>query len=107
MIHRYFVWLHRWTGLLMAAFLILVGLTGTLLAFRAKIDRLLNPQFHADAKPGQKALDLATLAERAEAYMPHAFPGYFSIESDQTVIAMRRATILRQALSARCGAHLP
>src|SRR5208282_6087267 len=89
MIHRYFVWLHRWTGLLMAAFLILVGLTGTLLAFRAKIDRLLNPQFHADAKPGQKALDLATLAERAEAYMPHAFPGYFSIESDQTVIAMR------------------
>ena len=48
MIHRYFVWLHRWTGLLITAFLVVVGLTGTILAFRSKIDHLLNPQFYAE-----------------------------------------------------------
>lgn len=53
MVHRYFVWLHPWTGLLMSVFLIVVGLTGTLLAFRAKLDRLINPELYAEAKPGQ------------------------------------------------------
>ena len=89
MIHRYFVWLHRWTGLLMSVFLIVVGLTGTLLAFRAKLDRLINPELYAEAKPGQVPLDLATLAERAEALVPEARPGYFSIESGQSTIALR------------------
>ena len=84
--HRYFVWLHRWAGLLMAAFLILEGLTGTALAFRTKLDRVLSPQLFADAKPGQAPLDLATLAERAEALVPQARPGYFSIDDGRTVI---------------------
>jgi uncharacterized iron-regulated membrane protein len=77
MIHRYFVWLHRWTGLLMTVFLVVVGLTGATLAFRAKIDRLLNPQYHTEVKPGQTPLDAATLAERAEALVPQAKPGFF------------------------------
>ena len=89
MIHRYFVWLHRWTGLLMAAFLVVVGLTGTILAFRSKIDHLLNPQFYAEVKPGQTPLDPATLAERAEALVPQAKPGYFSVGKDQVSISIR------------------
>lgn len=89
MVHRYLVLLHRWAGLLMSVFLVLVGLTGALLAFRTKLDRLLNPQLYADGKPGQPPLDLATLAERAEALVPEARPGYFSIESGQSVIALR------------------
>jgi uncharacterized iron-regulated membrane protein len=43
MIHRFFVWLHRWTGLTLTVFLILVGLTGSILAFKTKIDRVINP----------------------------------------------------------------
>jgi uncharacterized iron-regulated membrane protein len=31
---------HRWTGLAMAVFLVIVGLTGSLLAFREPINRL-------------------------------------------------------------------
>jgi len=89
MIHRYFVWLHRWTGLLMTVFLIVVGLTGTLLAFRSKIDRVLNPQWHASPEPGQLPLDLATLAEKAESLVPNARPGYFAIDNDQASIALR------------------
>lgn len=89
MIHRGFVWLHRWTGLMMTAFLVVVGLTGTVLAFRSKIDHLLNPQFYAEVKPGRTPLDPATLAERAEALVPQAKPGYFSVAKDQVNIALR------------------
>ncbi len=89
MIHRYFVWLHRWTGLLMTAFLVLVGLTGTILAFRAKIDRFLNPQYHAEFQPGQTPLDPASLADRAEALVPQAKPGFFSVGKDQVNISLR------------------
>jgi len=89
MIHRYFVWLHRWTGLLMATFLVVVGLTGTLLAFRVQVDRFLNPQLYATARPGQTPLDLATLAERAQALVPQARPGYFAIDNGQASVALR------------------
>ena len=92
MIRRYLIWLHRWTGLAMTVFLVIVGLTGTLLAFRAQIDRLLNPQLFDSARSGQKTLDLATFAERAEQREPHARPGYFSIEGDQVVMACRPRT---------------
>ena len=39
MIRRIFVFLHRWVGLLMTAFLVVVGLTGSLLAFGNEIER--------------------------------------------------------------------
>jgi len=92
MIHRYFVWLHRWTGLLMTVFLIVVGLTGTLLAFRSKIDRVLSPQWYGSPQPGQSPLDLATLAEKAELLVPQARPGYFAIDNNQASIALRFRT---------------
>ena len=74
---RLLVWLHRWTGLLLASFLVVVGLTGTVLAFKVELERLINPQLFATPKPGQNALDLATLAERAEAQEPHARVAFF------------------------------
>ena len=88
MVRPFFVWLHRWAGLAITIFLIVVGLTGTLLAFRAPLDRLLNPQLFRSARPGQHALDLATLAERAEQQEPKARPTYFSIEDGQVVMAI-------------------
>lgn len=65
-----FVWLHRWSGLVMAAFLIVVGLTGSLLAFNVELERVFAPQLFAVEKPGAARLDLATLAERAQALVP-------------------------------------
>jgi len=86
-IHAGLVFLHRWAGLGMTIFLIVVGLTGALLAFRTALERLINPQLFAAARPGQTPLDLATLAERAEARVPQMRVGYFVVERDQAVLA--------------------
>lgn len=67
-----FVWLHRWTGLCLTAFLIVVGLTGSLLAFNVELERIFAPQLFAQPRPGVAPLDLATLAERAQALVPQA-----------------------------------
>ena len=60
-----FVWLHRWAGLAMAGFLILVGLTGSLLAFWLEINQWLTPELYPGPRAGIE-LDAATLARRAE-----------------------------------------
>ena len=86
-IHAALVFLHRWTGLAMTVFLILVGLTGSLLAFRMDLERLINPQLFAAPKLGQSPLDLATLAERAEAIAPQARVGYFVVERGQAAMS--------------------
>ena len=88
-IHAVAVFLHRWAGLGMTIFLVIVSLTGSLLAFRTNLERLINPQLFAEARPGQAPLDLATLAEKAEALAPHARAGYFWVERGQAVMAMR------------------
>jgi uncharacterized iron-regulated membrane protein len=71
-----FVWLHRWTGLLMAAFLIIVGLTGSLLAFWGELNHWLTPELFPGPRAGialdAATLDAATLARRAEALAPQA-----------------------------------
>ena len=88
-IHAVAVFLHRWAGLGMTVFLVIVGLTGSLLAFRTDLERLINPQLFAEPRPGQVPLDLATLAEKTEALAPHARVGYFWVEREQAVMAMR------------------
>jgi uncharacterized iron-regulated membrane protein len=75
---------HRWTGLAMAVFLVIVGLTGTLLAFREPINRLFNPGLYVDAN-GRQPLDLATLAERAEAQEPKMNIWMFTSERHQAL----------------------
>ena len=89
MMRRIGVWLHRWVGLLMAIFLILEGLTGSVLAFRSQIERLCAPELYATHLAGRPPLDLATLAQRAETQMPQASVGYFSIDGDVAVMHMR------------------
>jgi uncharacterized iron-regulated membrane protein len=76
---------HRYTGLAIALFLVIVGLTGSMLAFRTQIDALFNPGLHVQYSPGQQPLPLSTLAERAEALLPHARLGFFAVEADQVV----------------------
>lgn len=67
-----FVWLHRWAGLITAPFLILVGLTGSIIAFYGEFDRLLNPDLLTVRVEARPMLDPFTLRERAEAIEPRA-----------------------------------
>ena len=66
MVRQFFVFIHRWAGLAMTVFLILVGLTGSMLAFKTDIERLICPRIYATPRPGVAPLDIATLAERAQ-----------------------------------------
>lgn len=67
------LWLkiHRWLGLTLAAFLVMAGLTGAMLAFRDPIDASLNPHLFRVQPQGAKIAPLA-LRERAEQLVPQA-----------------------------------
>lgn len=61
--------LHRYTGLILAAFLTVAGLTGAVIAFEHEVEAWLNPQMMRVA-PGRPALSPSTLAaviERGDA----------------------------------------
>jgi uncharacterized iron-regulated membrane protein len=66
MTRHVWVLVHRWAGLVMAGFLIIVGLTGSLLAFYPELQRALNPHWYPDRAPAMW-LSAAALAEQVEA----------------------------------------
>ena len=100
MIRQFFVWLHRWTGLLLAGFLIIEGLTGSLLAFNSELTGFLSPQLAVKPPaPNATPVDLATLAERAEALVPQARVDYFSAGSPRSRFS--------KVQSARGSCHRP
>jgi uncharacterized iron-regulated membrane protein len=83
------VFIHRWAGLLMAGFLILVGVTGSLLAFNSELERLIRPQLYATPGPGAVPLDAAALAGRAETLVPKGQVYSISFaEPDQVLVTM-------------------
>ncbi len=63
---------HRYVGLTISVFLILAGVTGSLLAFYPQIDRLLNPALLSVAPPHAEAqlLDPFVARERLNAQLP-------------------------------------
>ncbi len=67
MTRQFWVLIHRYAGLYMAFFLIVAGLTGSILAFRSELDQWLNPETYALDIPGQDRplLDPFALRERA------------------------------------------
>jgi uncharacterized iron-regulated membrane protein len=79
------VWLHRWVGLAMAGFLIIVGLTGSLLAFYPELNRWLTPNLHPGLRAGVE-IDMAALARRAEELIPQARANRVFIASMDTVM---------------------
>lgn len=60
-----FVRLHRYAGLLMAGFLAVAGLTGSVIAFETEIDAWLNPSVMR-VQPGRSALSPSSLAAAVE-----------------------------------------
>jgi uncharacterized iron-regulated membrane protein len=63
---QFWVAIHRWAGLTIALFLIVVGGTGSLLAFYPELERVVAPQFMLAPGDGLR-LDPLVLRERAEA----------------------------------------
>lgn len=66
--------LHRWLGLALAAFLLVAGLTGSVIAFQRELDAALNPQLFTRVAGGP-ALGFDALARRVEAQLPGARVG--------------------------------
>lgn len=73
---HFLIHLHRYAGLLLAPFLVIVGLTGSLLAFHDELDYWLNPALLGAVAPDSmnaiSAFDLFTIHEQIEQREPKA-----------------------------------
>lgn len=76
----FWVLVHRYAGLTMAGFLIIVGLTSSLLAFYTELEHLINPHWYP-VHGLEKPLDAATLAERLELREPRLQVSEINLES--------------------------
>ena len=85
---RIWVLAHRYVGLFMAGFLILEGLTGSVLAFEGPIAQWLAPQTFAAPHPARPPLPLGILASKVEATETKAQVGFFSIDGRQASFSM-------------------
>ncbi|MDD2738323.1 MAG: PepSY-associated TM helix domain-containing protein [Methylomonas lenta] len=84
-IRPFWVLLHRYVGLAMTAFLIVVGLTGCLLAFYAELDAAINPQWSTSTED-RTPLGPLTLLESAERFDP-------TIKADAMWLSETAATV--------------
>lgn len=69
---RLWVFIHRWAGLTMTGFLVIVGLTGSVLAFNSELEQLINPKWFPPPRANMRELSLSELALRAEELAPEA-----------------------------------
>ncbi len=97
------VWIHRWVGLAMAAFLVIEGLTGAMLAFRGPLTQFFDPGLYSYAsRPGAARLDLASLIESAEQHEPGSkFHWFLAMGDDLALVAM----VPRKEAAAGDGEH--
>jgi len=63
--------LHRWSGLVIMACMLVAAATGTWLVFRVEIDRWVNPNLRV-VQPGPARVPLAAIVERVESRFPNA-----------------------------------
>jgi uncharacterized iron-regulated membrane protein len=84
-LRRFWVLLHRYTGLAMTLFLIIVGFTGCLLAFFKELDGAINPKFLVPVQSGT-LLDPVTLIETIERIDP-------SVKADAVWLTKNAATV--------------
>jgi uncharacterized iron-regulated membrane protein len=62
--------IHRWTSLGIVLFVAVAAITGSVLAFNVELERVFAPHLFATSRDPQLRLNLASLAERAEAMVP-------------------------------------
>lgn len=75
---------HRYAGLAMAAFLILLSLTGALLSFAGEVDEWLNPDLYAVPADGRPRLDPLALRALAESREPRATVDFLPLDLSPT-----------------------
>jgi len=78
--------LHRYAGLAMAFFLVVAGLTGTIIAFYEEIDRYLHPSLFNVTSSGEEISPLA-LRGLAEQLAPHALIDQVCLHREPTTAA--------------------
>lgn len=81
-----FVRLHRYVGLAIAAFLVLVSVTGSILVFQQEIDAWLNPDLWALERSGA-SLSPQQIAYRVEAADPRVIARWIPLETRPQVAA--------------------
>ena len=67
---RICLWIHRYTGLVMAGFLIMAGITGSLLAFHKELDDMFNYKLAQIERQDAPQLPIATLHDKVVAAYP-------------------------------------
>ncbi|WP_019530084.1 PepSY-associated TM helix domain-containing protein [Dasania marina] len=80
---------HRYIGLMLAAFLICSGLTGSVIAFKDQLEIWLNPQLFTIAEAGERSLPASELVAKIEASDPRILVNYLPIsqEAEHALIA--------------------
>jgi len=71
-LHGAALWLHRYVGLLLATFLLVAGLTGSIIAFYVPLDAALNPELLKPERPspGAPLLDAFEPRDRLDQQLP-------------------------------------
>lgn len=76
----YLVWLHRCIGLVMAAFLLIAGLTGALLAWFPELDSTINARLMVvTPPPGAARIDPLLLRDKVQQAYPDAQANYVAL----------------------------
>lgn len=86
--------LHRYVGLTLAAFLIVIGSTGSVIAFFPELDRWLNPDL-ITVQPRGERLDMLALRERMQAADPssHIYAVVWPKSDDESMHAYAEGAI--------------
>ncbi|WP_201544814.1 PepSY-associated TM helix domain-containing protein [Psychrobacter immobilis] len=87
-LRRICLWIHRYTGLMMAGFLIMAGITGTLLAFHNELDDMFNHKLAHIDKQSMPQLPIATLHDKViSTYPEYNFSSMpTSLEADKSAV---------------------
>ena len=87
-LRRICLWIHRYTGLMMAGFLIIAGITGALLVFRDELDNVFNHKLAHIDKQSMPQLPIATLHDKViSAYPEYNFSSMpTSLEADKSAV---------------------
>ena len=85
---RICLWIHRYTGLVMAGFLIIAGFTGSLLAFHDELDNVFNHQLAQIERQDAPQLPIATLHDKVvAAYPKYSFSSMpTSLKADKSAV---------------------
>lgn len=89
----FWLWLHRWAGLSLAGLFVIVGSTGSILAFKVDVERLLCPEIYASPDPSKTPLEIVTLADHATLLAPEAkVEDVYLADPDQVQIGLKPKT---------------